>query len=164
MTWRECGFSELSVRELYDALRLRSAVFVVEQACAFQDMDNLDLHARHLLGTADGIVLAYARLFGPGVCYPEASIGRVVSAAACRRTGVGKELMRQAISAVESHWGNGPIRIGAQAYLERFYGSFGFVRDGADSSVAVRPRKHGRRLDLALNRRRDRLGDANVSL
>ena len=130
MTWQECSFAELTVRELYDLLRLRAAVFVVEQTCAFQDMDNLDIQARHLLGRIDGIVLAYARLFGPGECYAEASIGRVVTAAACRRTGVGKELMGEAIAALERHWGSGPIRIGAQAYLERFYASFGFVRDG----------------------------------
>jgi ElaA protein len=130
MTWRDCSFAELSVHELYDVLRLRSAVFVVEQQCAFQDMDNLDIHARHLLGTSDGIVLAYARLFAPGACYPEASIGRVVTAQACRGTGAGRELMSEAIAAVERHWGTGPIRIGAQAYLEHFYASFGFQRDG----------------------------------
>jgi ElaA protein len=129
MTWRECGFAELSVHELYEVLQLRSEVFVLEQACAFQDMDGKDQHARHLLGRTERRLLAYARLFGPGECYAEASIGRVVTAAACRRTGVGKQLIREAIAAVERHWGSGPIRIGAQAYLERFYESFGFVRD-----------------------------------
>jgi ElaA protein len=130
MTWQELSFAELTVHDLYDVLRLRSAVFVVEQACAFQDMDNLDLHARHLLGRSNGVLQAYARLFGPGECYAEASIGRVVTALACRGTGAGKQLMRQAIATIEHQCGPGPIRIGAQAYLERFYGSFGFVRDG----------------------------------
>ncbi|MBY0503501.1 MAG: GNAT family N-acetyltransferase [Bryobacteraceae bacterium] len=96
----------------------------------FEDMDNQDFHAFHLLGTADGIVLACARLFAPGDYYEQAAIGRVVTAAACRGQGVGRELMRQAIAAVERRWGLVPIRIGAQAYLEAFYGSFGFVRDG----------------------------------
>jgi ElaA protein len=130
MTWQERAFAELTVYELYAMLQLRSAVFVVEQACAFQDLDDKDQQARHLLGRADGPLLACARLFGPGEYYAEASIGRVVASPACRGTGVGKELMREAIAAVERRWGKGPIRIGAQAYLERFYGSFGFVRDG----------------------------------
>jgi ElaA protein len=132
MTWRECHFSELTVHELYDVLRLRSAVFVVEQQCVFLDMDNRDYQARHLMGVTDGILLACARLYGPGECYEEASIGRVVTAQACRGTGVGKQLMSEAIAAVEHHWGPGPIRIGAQLYLKRFYESFGFVRDGDD--------------------------------
>jgi ElaA protein len=130
--WRECHFSELSVHELYDVLQLRSAVFVLEQQCLYPDMDNQDFHARHLLGVADGIVLAYARLFAPGKVYTQASIGRVVTAQACRRTGVGRQLLREAIAAVERNWGAVPIRIGAQLYLTGFYESFGFKRDGEE--------------------------------
>ena len=130
ITWRECDFSELSVHELYNALQLRSAVFVLEQQCLYADMDHSDVHARHLLGSVDGIVLAYARLFAPGQKYEQASIGRVVTAEAYRRTGVGRQLMREAIAAVERNWGPVSIRIGAQSYLQKFYESFGFVRDG----------------------------------
>ena len=132
MTWRECGFSELTAHELYELLRLRTQVFVVEQRCVFQDMDGKDQHARHLLGTDGSELIAYARLFGPGEYFEQASIGRVVTALDSRRTGAGRRLMSEAISAVERHWGSVPMRIGAQSYLERFYESFGFKRDGDD--------------------------------
>jgi ElaA protein len=132
MMWRECAFSELTVHELYKVLRLRTQVFVVEQQCVFQDMDGMDQRARHLLGTTGGELVAYARLFGPGECFEQASIGRVVTAQSSRGTGVGRQLMHEAISSVERHWSRVPIRIGAQCYLKRFYESFGFERDGDD--------------------------------
>lgn len=131
MTWRECAFAELTLAELYELLQLRTQIFVVEQQCVFQDMDGKDQHARHLLGTREGgELIAYARLFGPGEYFEQASIGRVITALSARGTGAGRQLMREAISTVERRWGRVPIRIGAQAYLERFYGSFGFERDG----------------------------------
>jgi ElaA protein len=107
-------------------------VFVLEQQCLYQDMDNQDHHAHHLLGTQDGILLACARLFAPGQRCEEASIGRVATAMACRRTGAGKRLMEEAIEAVSRLWGPVPIRIGAQKYLQAFYESFGFQRAGED--------------------------------
>jgi ElaA protein len=128
--WQVFHFSELSPHDVYDVLQLRSAVFVLEQKCLYQDADNHDFDTHHLLGRKDGIVLAYARLFAPGQHYEEASIGRVVAAPACRRTGAGRELMDEAIKAVEQLWGSVPIRIGAQSYLQAFYESFGFTRVG----------------------------------
>ena len=122
--WVLKGFDELSVHELYGVMRLRSEVFVVEQNCVYLDADGYDDRAMHLLGTSNGALVAYARIFEPGVKYPEGSIGRVITSAAVRGTGAGQELMREAIARMPA----GPIRIGAQAYLERFYGSFGFVR------------------------------------
>jgi ElaA protein len=128
--WHVSHFSELSAHDVYDILQLRSAVFVLEQECLYQDADNHDFATYHLLGRKDGIVLAYARLFAPGQFYEEASIGRVLTAKACRRTGAGRELMGEAIKAVEDLWGPAPIRIGAQAYLQAFYENFGFIRAG----------------------------------
>ena len=128
------AFAELSTSELYGLLKLRQEVFVVEQSCPYLDADGLDAAASHLFAVdSDGsAMLACARLFAPGVRELEAVIGRVVTAPSVRRSGAGRELMRRAIAAIEDAHGPVPIRIGAQKYLERFYGSFGFARDGED--------------------------------
>ncbi|MFO0656853.1 MAG: GNAT family N-acetyltransferase [Polyangia bacterium] len=121
-------FHELSPAALYELLALRQLVFSVEQNCAYLDCDGKDQKALHLLGSSDdGRLVAYARLLPPGVCYPEASIGRVVNHPAVRRSGCGQILMQEAISQLVRAFGPVPIRIGAQAYLRRFYESFGFV-------------------------------------
>ncbi|AIZ64365.1 GNAT family acetyltransferase [Hymenobacter sp. DG25B] len=131
LTWTTKPFAELTLAELYALLQLRSEVFVVEQTCAFQDIDGQDQGAWHLLGyTPEGELAAYARLFGPGICYPEASIGRVVVSPRFRRYGLGRELLRQAIAAVEALDGAQPIQIGAQSYLQAFYEDFGFRQVG----------------------------------
>jgi ElaA protein len=113
-------------------------VFVVEQQCVFLDMDGDDDRAWHLLGWAPapagaGRVLgAYARLFAPGVKFAEASIGRVVSHPDVRRSGAGRALMAESLRRLRAIAPGAPVRIGAQKYLERFYGAFGFVRAGDD--------------------------------
>lgn len=111
-------------------MRLRAAVFVLEQRCLYEDMDNQDHHAHHLLGIKDGILLACARIFAPGQRAEEAVIGRVATAMACRGTGVGRQLMLAAIAAVNKKWGSVPIRVSAQTYLQDFYESLGFRRAG----------------------------------
>ena len=130
ITWRFIPFTELSTLELYELLQLRSEVFVLEQACAFQDMDGADLQAMHLLGTRDGRLAAYARCFAAGVKFAEASIGRVVTHGSVRSSGAGHILIDQAINSLVMHWGAQPIRIGAQARLEKFYNQHGFVQNG----------------------------------
>ena len=77
--WQLRPFDALTTRQLHDLLQLRSAVFVVEQACAFQDIDGADLQALHLIGTQDGQLLAYARCFAPGIKFAEASTAGVAS-------------------------------------------------------------------------------------
>lgn len=133
LLWCTCTFDALSGAELYEMLQLRSEVFVVEQACAFQDLDGADGVALHLLGraTPSGELLAYARCFGPGVKFAEASIGRVLTRPSARASGLGHVLMRQAKAALCAQWGPQPIRIGAQARLERFYEGHGFAVAGA---------------------------------
>jgi ElaA protein len=131
LTWTSKKFNDLSLTELYELLRLRSEVFVVEQTCAFQDIDGQDDVAYHLMGhTPEGKLAAYARLFDAGICYEEVSIGRVIVAQEYRRYGLGQELMRQAIAHCETYFAPQPIKIGAQQYLENFYGEFGFVQCG----------------------------------
>lgn len=127
LQWNCKRFEELSAAELYELLRLRSEVFVVEQNCVFLDMDGMDQGCWHLMGTNDaGDLVAYTRLVPPGHIYPMASIGRVVSAPIARRTGAGRELMQESIKRVYELFGQGDIKIGAQYYLKNFYASFGF--------------------------------------
>lgn len=127
MDWRFAPFAELTPREVHDLYQVRAAAFIVEQDCVFQDIDGIDPACWHLLGYGEGQLVAYCRLLPAGAKYAEASIGRVVTSHAVRGTGMGRELMREALSRVEKLWPGAPIRIGAQAHLERFYRDFGFV-------------------------------------
>ena len=130
IAWRCLPFDALHARTLYALLRLRSAVFVVEQRCLFQDMDGIDPRCLHLLGESAGALMASARLVPPGLGFAEASIGRVAIDPAARGGGLGHVLMRQALHQLERLWGPQPVRIGAQAHLEAFYRQHGFVPDG----------------------------------
>lgn len=134
MNWKLKTFEELTNHEMYAMLKLRSAVFVVEQNCVFLDMDDKDQQCLHLLGFEDGILAAYSRLVPAGISYTEASIGRVVTDAAYRGKGAGKELMLASIDKLEEQFGKQPIRIGAQLYLETFYTNLGF---NTNSSVYI---------------------------
>ncbi|MBS0026404.1 GNAT family N-acetyltransferase [Chitinophaga sp. 22321] len=127
MNWKIKSFEELTTAELYAILHLRSEVFVIEQNCAYQDLDYSDQKALHLMGTDDsGVLLAYTRIFGPGIKYTEASIGRVVTSPLVRGKGAGRELMERSIAELQQHYGKIPIKIGAQQYLQKFYGTLGF--------------------------------------
>lgn len=128
--WTCKTFDALSSRELYAALRLRNEVFVVEQACIFQDADDKDEASLHLAGTRDGVLAAYARLVPAGVSYDEVSIGRVVVAKSARKLGLGRALMERALMETYARNGSVPVRLGAQLYLQRFYESLGFSRVG----------------------------------
>jgi ElaA protein len=124
LAWHLRAFDELATAELYALVALRERVFVVEQRCAYLDADGLDPLARHLWASRGEDLVAYLRILPAGAKFAEVSLGRVVTAPAVRGTGVGRELMRRGIAAA----GAVPIRIGAQAHLERFYGELGFVR------------------------------------
>ena len=127
LRWIQKPFDQLTVFELYDTIRLRNEVFVVEQNCVFQDADNKDQQCHHLLGYINEDLAAYARLVPAGVSYSTmVSIGRVITSPAFRRVGAGKALMAEAIDAIYNLYGKQPIKIGAQLYLRNFYGSFGF--------------------------------------
>ena len=130
LDWKLAALDTLAVEELYAVLQLRTEVFVVEQNCVFQDMDGADEQALHLLGTQDGHLLAYARLFPAGIKFTEASIGRVVTRSSARGTGLGHALIQWAIASVHTLWGVQAIRIGAQARLKAYYSQHGFVDVG----------------------------------
>jgi ElaA protein len=146
LVWRLLAFDDLRVSELYEVLRLRSEVFVVEQQCIFHDMDGADAQAMHLLGVRGGELLAYARCFEAGVKFPEASFGRVATRQSVRGTGLGHALIEQAVTAISQLWGPQAIRIGAQMQLAGFYGKHGFedvgkpyMEDGIEHLEMVRP-------------------------
>jgi ElaA protein len=128
LTWRFAPFDKLTPREVHDLFQARVGVFVLEQKCAFQDVDGVDPQCWHLVGRGDGPLIAYCRIVPPGIKYPEPSIGRVLTTGAGRSTGAGRELMREAVARTNALWPGQAIRIGAQRYLERFYGDFGFVK------------------------------------
>lgn len=128
--WQLCKFDELSPRELYALLQLRTEVFVIEQQCIFQDMDGKDQHCHHLLGWAGDRLAASSRLVPTGISYIYPSIGRVVTSPAFRRIGLGRVLMKKSIEETEKLFGQQPIRIGAQRYLQSFYNSLGFEQSG----------------------------------
>ncbi|MFM7332012.1 MAG: GNAT family N-acetyltransferase [Brachymonas sp.] len=130
LDWQFIGFEALSSRQLYAILLLRSEVFVVEQECIYQDMDGTDHEAMHLVGTQDGRLMAYARCYPPGIRYPEASIGRVITRGELRGSGAGHALMREAIAKISEQRGPQPIRISAQAHLKDFYAQHGFTVQG----------------------------------
>lgn len=130
--WRCCAFDALAVAELDAIYRARQQVFVIEQGCAYLDADGADPQCWHLAAwsAAGSEPLAYARLVAPGVKYPEASIGRVITSSAARGTGLGRELVRRAVVEAEALFPGAGIRISAQAHLQRFYGAFGFLSVG----------------------------------
>jgi ElaA protein len=127
LDWRVERYEELSLDRLYAILAARAAVFVVEQDCPYQDLDGLDDCGLHVSAWSGDTVLAYARVLPPGKRFAEPSIGRVLTAQAARRTGLGRELMRRSIDTVTREYPRQALRISAQQYLERFYTEFGFV-------------------------------------
>jgi len=128
INWALIKFDDLTAMELYKIMQLRNEVFVVEQNCVYQDADNKDLAGFHLLGWNKDKLVAYTRLLPPGIAFKEPSIGRVVTSPSARKSGIGRELMIQSIDRIQKIYGNLPIKIGAQLYLQKFYTSLGFVQ------------------------------------
>lgn len=120
------SFSELTNDELYDILKLRSEIFVVEQDCVYNDLDGLDKQAVHQFLKKDGEIVAYSRLLKPGTRFPEYSIGRVVVKASERGTGLGIQMMEEAKNFILNEWKATSIKISAQRYLQQFYENLGF--------------------------------------
>ena len=119
-------FGELTLDELYELLRVRSEVFVVEQNCVYQDMDGDDKQSIHLWLTKEDNIVALARVCPAGVHLNEISIGRVITTE--RGKGYGEQIMRAAIAAAVEHFGATLIEIEAQEYAQGFYEKVGFHR------------------------------------
>lgn len=132
LAWRIMPFHALSGREVHDLLALRQAVFVVEQACVFAEIDGLDPCATHVLGYRGEALLACARLLPAGAKMQARSIGRVATAASARGTGLGRAVMARALTHYLAEDPAAPVDLSAQAHLaEIFYAPMGFVAFGA---------------------------------
>ncbi|WP_018127221.1 GNAT family N-acetyltransferase [Balneola vulgaris] len=125
------SFNDLSARELYDCLKLRQDVFIIEQDCIYPDIDNHDADAIHFFLYLRDELAAYARIFPPTKKYEdESSIGRIVVASKHRGTDVGKTLISESIQYCSEHYPQANIRIEAQAKLDEYYQKYGFVKEG----------------------------------
>ncbi len=119
-------FDQLTTRELYEILRVRNEVFVVEQKCIYSDIDDKDQHAEHLYYVENNKIVAYLRVLSKGQTYSEVSIGRVLTSKLGRGKGLSRKLMEKAIDHVINKMHEDSIRISAQEYLSKFYLSLGF--------------------------------------
>lgn len=123
-------FEALTTNELYAILRLRSEVFVVEQDCVYQDLDDKDKKALHVIGWYGNTIVAYTRIFDVKLYFNEASIGRVVVDQKHRSKGFGTDIMNASIDAIKKHYNQTQIKISAQTYLIKFYNKLGFKEQG----------------------------------
>lgn len=119
-------FNELSPQDIYSILQLRSEVFVVEQNCVYQDIDDKDQYALHLLLKKDDYLIGYSRIFKAGDYFKEASIGRVLVKKEDRNNRHGSLLMELSIKAIKDHFKENTVKISAQTYLKKFYNELGF--------------------------------------
>ncbi|WP_405208934.1 GNAT family N-acetyltransferase [Aquimarina sp. LLG6339-5] len=126
------SFEELSTSELYKILRLRAEVFVVEQDCVYQDVDNKDQKALHVIGYKNNNIVAYTRIFDAGDYFEKASIGRVVVLETERKYGYGHDLINQSIIAIKDQYTKDEIKISAQCYLKKFYEKHNFKQIGEE--------------------------------
>ena len=124
------NFQDLSNTEIYQILRLRSEVFVVEQQCIYQDIDNKDKKAVHIFLKEKNEIIAYSRVFKEKEYFENPSIGRVVVANKRRMYGVGKKIMNISIDYIKQNIKAKSIEISAQKYLKKFYSNLGFVQQG----------------------------------
>ncbi|KRP63299.1 GNAT family N-acetyltransferase [Pseudomonas trivialis] len=124
--------TDLSKDQLYAILRLRCDVFVVEQQCVYQDIDGQDLDGdtHHLMAWKDDELVAYLRLLDPQLQGGDAVIGRVIVAPSARGTGLGHQMMEEALRQIGHIWPDTPIYLSAQAHLQGYYGRYGFVAEG----------------------------------
>lgn len=137
--WHTQRFDDLSPRQLYQLLQLRCQVFIVEQNCPFLDIDDKDFDSLHVWASRDNTPIAYCRIVPPqyrvnnvpeAVAIGSPSIGRVCTAQVARGTGIGVELMQQALRLIHAHWPQADCQIGAQSYLRKFYERLGFAING----------------------------------
>ncbi len=128
MNWTIQSMASMDAITLYEIIALRFKVFIIEQACLYEEIDFKDINATHVYGKDDtGKIIAYLRILDSGVSFEEVSLGRVVVNPESRKNGIGNELMHVGLKAVRDIYGEVPIRISAQAYLEGFYNALGFV-------------------------------------
>ncbi|WP_117235821.1 GNAT family N-acetyltransferase [Vibrio maerlii] len=130
INWKTIPFEQLTNHELYELLKLRVDVFVVEQTCPYPELDGKDrmMGVQHLLGYQNDELVACARLIPQGISFPSVSIGRVATKQSARGGGLGHKLIQQAINECDRLWPKESIEIGAQEHLAPFYAKHGFVQ------------------------------------
>lgn len=126
MNWHVKRFDELTISELYKLIKARVDVFVVEQECPYEELDNLDQVAIHYYAEENGKIAALVRILPKHTTYEEATIGRVLVTKEFRRQGIAWEIMQRAIAFVQEEWQEDKISLQAQTYLQSFYESLGF--------------------------------------
>lgn len=132
MKWTIKTFEDLTTKELYEILQLRAEVFVVEQDCPYQDVDNKDMDSYHVMGYDKNHLAAYTRIVKPGISYQEIAIGRVVVSPKNRAQRLGVNVMQKSIEYIESQLQKQPIRLSAQSHLQKFYADLGFQFTGKE--------------------------------
>lgn len=125
--WKIKSFEDLNTTELYNILKIRQEVFIVEQTCYYLDADGFDEQAIHIWAEQNGEIIAYCRIFNIGIKYKECSVGRVLTHPNYRQLRLGKKLIRIAIATIENRFSSEEIRISAQDYLLKFYTDLGFI-------------------------------------
>ena len=125
-------YNELTTNQLYNILKLRAEVFVVEQNCAYQDLDNKDNKALHLIGEINNEIIAYTRIFKKGDYFTNSSIGRVLVKKEFRKKELGKVIMEKSIEIIKKNTKEEKIEISAQKYLTKFYKDLGFKKTGKE--------------------------------
>lgn len=128
MKWYCKQFNELNVQEFHDILKLRIDVFVVEQNCIYHELDDKDQYALHVYAKDDEKIVAYSRVFQPGIYHKNAAFGRVVVAKKYRGKGIGYEIIKQSLAAVKANFNTTKVWISAQTHLKELYQSFGFIQ------------------------------------
>ena len=130
--WKQKKWEELNKKNLHEILLVRSKVFVVEQNCVYQDIDNKDPKAIHLYGKIKNKIVAYSRIFNEGDFYKEISFGRALVLKNQRGKGLGDELVQKSIEIIKGNWPNKKVKISAQAHLNNFYKKHGFIEKGKE--------------------------------
>ena len=126
MSWILKKFDELTNIELYNILKERTLVFVVEQNCAYLEVDGKDSVSYHFFKEENGEIIAYSRIVPAGVSYQEISIGRVLVKKEHRGQGIAEELIKRGLYFIQNELKETTVKIQAQEYLSKFYSSFGF--------------------------------------
>ncbi len=119
-------FDELTLNELYDIMKLRVDIFVVEQNCPYGELDNKDMESIHIFYKEDGEIAAYLRIIPKFLSYDSVSMGRICVKQEFRSRKLGREIVKDAINYIEKDMKEYIITIGAQEYLKDFYASFDF--------------------------------------
>ena len=130
--WKEQKFSDLNTKELYEIFKLRCEVFVVEQEILYNDFDNKDFKAIHLLGEINKEIVAYTRIFKKGDYFNNSSIGRVLVRKEYRKKEYGKVMMKKSIEIIKLDPKEEEIELSAQKYLTKFYTDLGFKKKGEE--------------------------------